>query len=106
MNESSPKLTILKRFRLMVLQIFGLKKSGTGIDTKSWQIQQQNDLERISHLEQTTCEKIVLYINLAIILTGAIVLYAYFSINPFTSEEIANLRSNLNISIRSYKDDL
>ena len=89
----------------MVLQIFGLKKS-SGLDTKSWQIQQQNDLERISHLEQTTCEKIVLYINLAIILTGAIVLYAYFSINPFTSEEIANLRSNLNISIRSYKDDL
>ena len=54
---------------------------------------------KIPHLDQTIAEKAVLYLNLGIICTGAIVLYVYFSINPFTSEEIANLRSDLNISI-------
>ena len=73
------------------------------MDKNSWEVQQQNELERISHLEQTPFEKAVLYINLVIILIGAVVLYAYFSINPFTSEEIFDIRSNLNYSIVSFK---
>ena len=68
------------------------------MDKNSWEIQQQNELERISHLEQTTLEKLVLYTNLGIILAGAVALYAYFSINPFTSEDIFRIRSNLTIT--------
>jgi uncharacterized membrane protein len=107
--ESSPKLTIFKRIRMILLGMLGLKKNSNNscIDKNSWEVQQQIDLERISHLEQTFWEKIVLYINLVIILLGAIGLYVYFSINPFTSEDIVNLRSNLNISISHYtKEDL
>ena len=72
------------------------------MDKNSWEVQQQNELERISHLEQTPFEKAVLYINLVIILIGAVFLYAYFSINPFTSEEIFHIRSNLNYSIQGH----
>ena len=94
---------------MILLGMLGLKKNSNNscIDTSSWEVQQQIDLERISHLEQPFWEKTILYINLVIILLGAIGLYVYFSINPFTSEEIVNLRSNLNISISSYtKEDL
>ena len=60
---------------------------------------QNNHLDNIAHLEQTTTEKGVLYTNLVLILIGAIVLYVYFSINPFTQEEIDHLRRNANFTI-------
>ena len=93
----------MSRFRSIILQLAGLKKSTDCIDKNSWEVQQQNELERISHLEQTSFEKAVLYINLVIILIGAVFLYAYFSINPFTSEEIFDIQSNLNYSIVDFK---
>ena len=46
----------------------------------------------IESLTQTTRDKVLLYINLVIIVTGALGFYVYFSINPFSDEEILNLQ--------------
>ena len=56
-------------------------------------------LDHIAHLEQSTPEKIILYLNLVIIVCGAVALYVYFSINPFSPEEIAKLRANLTTGV-------
>ena len=49
-------------------------------------------LKVIESLSQSTRDKIVLYINLVIIVAGALGFYVYFSINPFTEEEISRLQ--------------
>ena len=46
----------------------------------------------IESLRQSTRDKLILYTNLLIIVTGAIGFYVYFSINPFSQEEISNLQ--------------
>lgn len=43
-------------------------------------------------LAQTTTQKVILYLNLILIFGVAIAMYTYFSINPFTTEEINLLR--------------
>ena len=58
----------------------------------------KNDLfliQVIASLTQTTRDKILLYANLFIILTGAIGFYVYFSINPFSEKEILGLQSEV-----------
>ena len=58
----------------------------------------KNDLfltQVIESLTQTTRDKILLYANLFIILTGAIGFYIYFSINPFSEKEILILQSEV-----------
>lgn len=77
---NSSKLTILRRLRALLL---------------SWLMGQ----EQTNPLEQTTCEKWILNVNLILILSGAIFLYVYFSINPFSTQEIAELQANLNMTI-------
>ena len=52
-------------------------------------------LQVIESLRQSTRDKIILYINLLIIVTGSIGLYVYFSINPFSQEEILNLQKEV-----------
>ena len=49
----------------------------------------------IESLRQSTRDKILLYINLFIIVAGAIGFYVYFSINPFSQEEIKNLQQEV-----------
>ena len=49
-------------------------------------------LEAITNLEQSRAQRAILLVNLGIILTGALLLYVYFCINPFTAAEIDQLR--------------
>ena len=49
-------------------------------------------LEAITNLEQSRAQRAILLVNLAVILTGALLLYVYFCINPFTVAEIDELR--------------
>lgn len=100
-RDSSPKLTIVRRLRAIIFQWIPSRCSSSSsieedMNKKTCSSSFSN---RRVQLEQTACEKLILYFNLAIILMGAIVLYVYFSINPFTSQEIAALRSNLNVTI-------
>ena len=52
-------------------------------------------LDETASLEQSKSQKIILYINLAIILAVAVGMYVYFCINPFTKEEIDALREKV-----------
>ena len=49
-------------------------------------------LEAITNLEQSNAQRAILLVNLAVILTGALLLYAYFCISPFTVAEVDELR--------------
>ena len=49
-------------------------------------------LEAITNLEQSRAQRAILLVNLGIILTGALLIYVYFCINPFTAAEIDQLR--------------
>ena len=49
-------------------------------------------LEAITNLAQSRAQRVILLVNLAVILTGALLLYVYFCINPFTVAEIDELR--------------
>ena len=93
---------IVRRLRKIINQWLLCKKRGERRNTRSGSNNQQRHetiKAKADPLEQTTMEKCALYINLFLILTGAVALYVYFSINPFTSEEIAELRSSLNVSV-------
>ena len=54
---------------------------------------QENQMEKhtnkLSMLEQSTGQKIILYLNLLLIVILAIFLYVYMSINPFTADQIS-----------------
>ena len=62
-------------------------------------------LQQLSTLQQSPLQKVVLYTNLVIILGLAVFLYVYFSINPFSPEQLAMFRSEaLNkTSLREYE---
>ena len=49
-------------------------------------------LDAITNLEQSRAQRTILLANLAVILAGALLLYVCFSINPFTADEIDELR--------------
>ena len=68
------------------------------------QAEMAKHLDEIAHLEQSTYKKSFLYSNLILILIGAIFLYVYFSINPFTEEKIDALRQQANITIFQYSN--
>ena len=85
--------------------------SGTGSEDKEKEEQQlklqaemAKHLDEIAHLEQGTCQKSFLYSNLILILIGAVFLYVFFSINPFTEEQIDKLRQQANITIFQYSN--
>ena len=62
------------------------------------QAEMAKHLDEIAHLEQSTWQKSFLYSNLILILIGAVFLYSYFSINPFTEEQIDTLGKQANIT--------
>jgi len=49
-------------------------------------------VQNLSTLAQTTGQKVILYTNLLIIISLAIFLYIFFSINPFSVEELDHFR--------------
>ena len=49
----------------------------------------------LADLSQTTLQKTVLWLNLGVIVIVAVGLYAYFSINPFTREQVDQLQSQV-----------
>jgi len=49
-------------------------------------------LAQLSTLQQSSMQKVVLYTNLVIILSLAVFLYIFFSINPFSAEELSQFR--------------
>ena len=62
-------------------------------------------LQQLSTLQQSPLQRGVLYTNLVIILGLAVFLYVYFSINPFSPEQLARFREKaLNkTSLREYE---
>ena len=50
-------------------------------------------LQQLSTLQQSTFQRVILYTNLGIILSLAVFLYVFFSINPFSAEELSQFRS-------------
>ena len=50
-------------------------------------------LQQLSTLQQSTFQRVILYSNLAIILSLAVFLYVFFSINPFSDEQLDQFRN-------------
>ena len=94
---TSPRLTILDRLRGFVLRFLGFNQNPDLEEKQQRQNQQEvnRHLNEVAALEQKTWEKFLLYSNLVVILAGGIFLYVYFSISPFGSEEIAEIRSGI-----------
>ena len=44
--------------------------------------------DKLANLEQSTFQRIILYTNLLLIVSIAVFLYVYMSINPFTDEQL------------------
>merc|ERR1719154_448503 len=53
----------------------------------------EEHVQKLSTLQQTTSQKVILYTNLVIIVSLAIFLYTYFSISPFTPEKLSELKT-------------
>ena len=55
---------------------------------KKQEMEMEAHIQKLSSLEQSTLQKVILYSNLVIIIGLAIFLYIYMSINPFSDEEL------------------
>ena len=53
----------------------------------------EKHIEQLSTLEQSTLQKIILFINLVLIISLSIVLFIVMSINPFTDEQLDVFKS-------------
>lgn len=84
------------------MTFFGYNQNHAEEEKHQRQNQQEvnRHLNEVAALEQKTWEKFLLYSNLVVILAGGTALYIYFSISPFTSEEIAEIRSKIISSSR------
>jgi len=62
-------------------------------------------MQTLSTLHQSTGQKVILYTNLVIIITLALFLYIFFSINPFSPEELLQFKSEAinKTSLRVYE---
>jgi len=58
-------------------------------------MEQNDNANNLADLSQTLLERVVLRLNLVIILAAAIGLYVYFSINPFTRDQVDKLRDKV-----------
>jgi len=70
--------------------VLGLEANAA--DEEKHHKEMEEHVQELSTLSQSTTQKVILYTNLVIIISLALFLYIYFSINPFTSQEIDNLR--------------
>ena len=55
---------------------------------KDQEKEMEEHIQKLSNLEQSTLQKVLLYSNLVIIVFLAIFLYVYMSISPFSEEEL------------------
>ncbi len=95
-NPSSPHMNSFRRCLRRFLQFIG--RGSTEEDERrraQLQAEMTKHLDEIANLEQTTWEKSFLYVNLVIILAGALAFYIYFTINPFTIDEIQTLQNEV-----------
>ena len=95
-ERPSPHFPILGRIVHWILSFIG--RDATEEEEKKRQQQQiemAKHLDEIANLEQTKWQKAILYTNLFIILSGALGFYVYFSINPFTMEQIHNIQQEV-----------
>lgn len=53
----------------------------------------ESRLDAISNLEQSRGQKVILYVNLAIVISLALGAYVYFTISPFSVAEIDAFRA-------------
>lgn len=74
--------------------------SETADEQRLHKLEMEMHVAQTSSLKQSPWEKKVLRTNLIIIVLSAIGLYAFFSVNPFTTQEIDHLRE-LAVSNRS-----
>jgi hypothetical protein len=92
-------LTIMSRLQAIVTRLFIAAPQDQASELVVRQeVELAKHLDDIANLKQETWKKVILYINLAIILAGAFALYVFFSINPFTLEEIEALRAAANLT--------
>ena len=55
---------------------------------KKQEMEMEAHIQKLSSLHQTTCQKVLLYSNLVIIVGLAIFLYIFMSISPFSIDEL------------------
>ena len=55
---------------------------------KNQEKEMEEHIQKLSNLEQSTFQKVLLYTNLVIIVFLAIFLYVYMSISPFSEEDL------------------
>ena len=109
---TSPQMTIVDRLRGFVMRLLGYNQNEALEEKQQRQNQQEvnRHLNEVAALEQKTWEKFLLYSNLVVILAGGIALYVYFSISPFTSEEIAEISRQYGADVpflrRDFSDDI
>jgi len=68
----------------LVNWVLGIKAGGQEADREKM----ENHVQNLSTLQQSTSQQVILYINLVIIVSLAIFFYVWFSISPFTAEQI------------------
>lgn len=95
---TSPRFNVINCLRSLIVGASSIKDE---IIAKEQQKQLEKHLDEIAHLEQSTWEKAILNANLVLILIGAVALYSYFSINPFSPEDLSRIRANLTDMINS-----
>ena len=92
-------MTLVHRLRLFLLNFIGRGGSQKNANEERNEILRQQEmtkhLNEVANLEQKTWEKLVLYSNLVLILAGGTFLYVYFSISPFTPQELTEIRSKI-----------
>jgi len=99
-DEESPTSNCCLRFLNWIL---GVETDAE--DAEKNQKAMAEHLQQLSTLQQSSFQRVILYTNLAIILSLAVFLYVFFSINPFSAEELGQLRSEAinKTSLRFYE---
>jgi len=99
-DDESPTSNCCLRFLNWVLGV-----ESDAEDAEKNQKAMAEHLQQLSTLQQSTFQRVILYTNLAIILSLAVFLYVFFSINPFSAEELGQFRSEAinKTSLRFYE---
>ena len=87
-DDESPTSNCCLRFLNWVLGV-----ESDAEDAEKNQKAMAEHLQQLSTLQQSTFQRVILYTNLAIILSLAVFPYVFFSINPFSAEDLGQFRS-------------
>ena len=99
-DDQSPTSNCCLRFLNWVLGV-----ESDAEDAEKNQKEMAEHLQQLSTLQQSTFQRVILHTNLVIILSLAVFLYVFFSINPFSAEELGQFRSEAinKTSLRFYE---